>query len=594
MKGEQGMEESFKPLSVSVSQLFGDPKTLYRIPQYQRPYKWVNEQVEQLWYDILDAYENNVENYFLGSIITAKTSDESGYIDVVDGQQRMTTLMILFCVLRDNYKDINSNDTGNPFTVDIDAIKSAISLNNRNRRLRLFTHLNHQSDFSKTILDEGATSSLTPIFKYQLKNDQEPIYKFINTAFIFKEKLSNLASEERGKFVNYLFNKVQLIRIDCSNRDFAIKLFQVLNDRGMDLTAADLIKSYLIGNLNSHFKDDRELLKTYEQSFISDWYNMEEVMKNSDINLSELFTMYEYYLLANNPKKSLTEELQDLFKGKNPNKVISNLKDFANLYDEKIVNTNSKIIYSLRYIRWSMYWKSIVMTAFIEKYKYIDELLIELRRFYYLYWIAGKTLSQIKQSSFNVIKAIKENKHINYIKKIFENKIEKDKIIALVKENIRSREIDEEIWIKPLLILIEYEMTDNSVPHFIKLEKEIQLEHILPKRYDQYREWDYISDKIAGTWLRSIANLTLLSGKKNVEAANSPFNVKMETYSSGKEKNTTAFRISQHILDDYNNNKFKRQWNENALKDRWQWIINQFEKILNIDCDDLKKEGKPL
>ncbi|MDO4689987.1 MAG: DUF262 domain-containing protein [Fusobacterium sp.] len=588
------MEESFKPLSVSVSQLFGDPKTLYRIPQYQRPYKWVNEQVEQLWYDILDAYENNVENYFLGSIITAKTSDESGYIDVVDGQQRMTTLMILFCVLRDNYKDINSNDTGNPFTVDIDAIKSAISLNNRNRRLRLFTHLNHQSDFSKTILDEGATSSLTPIFKYQLKNDQEPIYKFINTAFIFKEKLSNLASEERGKFVNYLFNKVQLIRIDCSNRDFAIKLFQVLNDRGMDLTAADLIKSYLIGNLNSHFKDDRELLKTYEQSFISDWYNMEEVMKNSDINLSELFTMYEYYLLANNPKKSLTEELQDLFKGKNPNKVISNLKDFANLYDEKIVNTNSKIIYSLRYIRWSMYWKSIVMTAFIEKYKYIDELLIELRRFYYLYWIAGKTLSQIKQSSFNVIKAIKENKHINYIKKIFENKIEKDKIIALVKENIRSREIDEEIWIKPLLILIEYEMTDNSVPHFIKLEKEIQLEHILPKRYDQYREWDYISDKIAGTWLRSIANLTLLSGKKNVEAANSPFNVKMETYSSGKEKNTTAFRISQHILDDYNNNKFKRQWNENALKDRWQWIINQFEKILNIDCDDLKKEGKPL
>lgn len=594
MKGEQGMEESFKPLSVSVSQLFGDPKTLYRIPQYQRPYKWVNEQVEQLWYDILDAYKNNVENYFLGSIITAKTSDESGYIDVVDGQQRMTTLMILFCVLRDNYKDINSNDTGNPFTVDIDAIKSAISLNNRNRRLRLFTHLNHQSDFSKTILDEGATSSLTPIFKYQLKNDQEPIYKFINTAFIFKEKLSNLASEERGKFVNYLFNKVQLIRIDCSNRDFAIKLFQVLNDRGMDLTAADLIKSYLIGNLNSHFKDDRELLKTYEQSFISDWYNMEEVMKNSDINLSELFTMYEYYLLANNPKKSLTEELQDLFKGKNPNKVISNLKDFANLYDEKIVNTNSKIIYSLRYIRWSMYWKSIVMTAFIEKYKYIDELLIELRRFYYLYWIAGKTLSQIKQSSFNVIKAIKENKHINYIKKIFENKIEKDKIIALVKENIRSREIDEEIWIKPLLILIEYEMTDNSVPHFIKLEKEIQLEHILPKRYDQYREWDYISDKIAGTWLRSIANLTLLSGKKNVEAANSPFNVKMEIYSSGKEKNTTSFRISQHILDDYNNNKFKRQWNENALKDRWQWIINQFEKILNIDCDDLKKEGKPL
>lgn len=588
------MEESFKPLSVSVSQLFGDPKTLYRIPQYQRPYKWINEQVEQLWDDIWDAYENNVDNYFLGSIITAKTSDESGYIDVVDGQQRMTTLMILFCVLRDNYKDINSNDTGNPFTVDIDAIKSAISLNNRNKRLKLFTHLNHQSDFSKTILEEKATSAIEPISKNQLKNDQEPIYKFKNTAIIFKEKLASLDSEERGKFVNYLFNRVQLIRIDCSNRDFAIKLFQVLNDRGMDLTAADLIKSYLIGLLNSYFKDDKELLKNYEQNFISDWHNMEEIMKNSDINLSELFTMYEYYLLANNPKKSLTEELQELFKKENPNKVVANLRDFANLYDEKIVNTNSKIIYSLRYIRWSMYWKTITMTAFTEKYKYIEELLWELRRFYYLSWIAGKTLSQIKQTSFNVIRAIKESKHINYIKKIFENKIEKDKIIVLVKENLKSREIDEETWIKPLLLLIEYEMTDSSVPHFIKIEKEIQLEHILPKRYDQYEEWNYITDKIAGIWLRSVANLTLLSGKKNVEAANSPFPIKMEVYSSGKEKNTTSFRISQHILDDYNNEKFNKKWDESALKDRWQWFIEQFEKALNVKCDDLKIEGRPI
>ena len=49
---------------------------------------------------------------------------------------------------------------------------------------------------------------------------------------------------------------------------------------------------------------------------MSDWHTMEEIIKNSDINLSELFTMYEYYSLANNPRKSLTEELQELFKNK--------------------------------------------------------------------------------------------------------------------------------------------------------------------------------------------------------------------------------------------------------------------------------------
>ena len=67
----------------------------------------------------------------------------------------------------------------------------------------------------------------------------------------------------------------------------------------------------------------------------------------------------------------------------------------------------------------------------------------------------------------------------------------------------------------------------------------------------------------------------------------------MQVYSCGKTENTTAFRISQHILDDYTNNKFEKCWNEDALKDRWQWFFNQLEKILEVDFKDLKKEGKP-
>ena len=162
------MEESFKPLSLSVNQLFGDPKTLYKIPLYQRPYKWVDEQVEQLWDDVFDAYKNEIENYFLGSIITAKPAEsDSVFTDIVDGQQRLTTLMILFCVLRDNFQDINKNDTENPLSVDIEAVKAAISLNNKVKRLKLFTHAQHQTDFSKEILNEGATCNIEKISKYE-------------------------------------------------------------------------------------------------------------------------------------------------------------------------------------------------------------------------------------------------------------------------------------------------------------------------------------------------------------------------------------------------------------------------------------------
>src|SRR6478735_1003669 len=106
------MEEPFKPLSLSIKELFGNADALYKIPKYQRPYKWENEQVEKLWDDIYEAFENDEQNYFLGSIITAKPRDDekSAYVDVVDGQQRLTTLMILCCVVRDLYPNINSSN----------------------------------------------------------------------------------------------------------------------------------------------------------------------------------------------------------------------------------------------------------------------------------------------------------------------------------------------------------------------------------------------------------------------------------------------------------------------------------------------------
>ena len=80
------MEQPFKPSSLSIRELFGNTDSLYKIPQYQRPYKWEDEQVERLWDDIWEAYENQEQNYFLGSIITAKPRDNerSPYVDVVE------------------------------------------------------------------------------------------------------------------------------------------------------------------------------------------------------------------------------------------------------------------------------------------------------------------------------------------------------------------------------------------------------------------------------------------------------------------------------------------------------------------------------
>jgi uncharacterized protein with ParB-like and HNH nuclease domain len=594
------MEDPFKPQSLSIRELFGNADALYKIPQYQRPYKWEDEQVDKLWDDIYEAYESDDDNYFLGSVITAKPrdNDKSAYVDVVDGQQRLTTLMILFCVLRDMYPDING-DAGedDTFAVDIDTIQSSIAMNGKSRRLKLFTHRQHQSDFEEIVLN-GNTVKLTKPFKYQIRTDEEPKYKFINTAVLFREKLSKLTKEMADDFVNYIFNQVKIIRIDCKNREFAIKLFQVLNDRGMDLTAADLIKSFLIERLSTKYKADPDTLRIREEQFIADWREMEQIIKTCDISLNDLFIIYEYYTLAQNPKKSLYDELQDQFENKDPNWVIGDIKKFATTYYEDIWEAEDKVLFSFWYIRWNMYWKSILLTALHTGYKDYEALKEHLRRFYYLYWIAGKTLSQIKQTSFNLIKWVKEKRTIAKIVKELDEKIQSDGIVDLVKRNLTSEQIAGEAWCKPLLIMMEYNATDDSKLSFIYLDKDLHLEHVLPVKYEKFDEWDHITKDVAAAWLHSAGNITLLSGAKNIEASNNPFKTKITVYKGkgkydNKNEKISAFLITKKIVEDYEQKTYGKEWTIDAMKDRWEWFFSETEELLGISLKKEMKARKP-
>ena len=312
------MTDVFTPLSLTVSQVFinGDP--LYKIPNYQRPYSWSDEQVDKLWDDLYTAYQNNLNdtdidgNYFLGSLIVVPQGN--GFEDVVDGQQRLTTLMILFNVVRALFPSINKdvNAIDNPNVIKIGKINNCIKNTNDISRLRLYTHESHQNDFDNYVLSNTDFVNLKKPTKKEIQN--HPKFRFINTAFIFCEKLLKMTEQDAGDFINYLFNQVKIIKISCSNRAFAIKLFQVLNDRGLDLSAADLIKSILLSSLKDEIKHG---------AFVSDWQSIEQIAENLDVSLTDLFTFYEYYLLGRNPRKSLVDELESEFHGKDANKIIS-------------------------------------------------------------------------------------------------------------------------------------------------------------------------------------------------------------------------------------------------------------------------------
>ncbi len=593
------MEQTFIPLSLSIRELFGNADSLYKIPQYQRPYKWEDEQVERLWDDIWESYENQEENYFLGSITTVKPRDNEGspYSDVVDGQQRLTTLMILFCVIRDLFPNLDEASGDDPFAIDRNTIEASISRFGKSERLKLFTHSQHHSDFEHYIL-KGNTTEIKKPSKSEICNDEEPKYKFKNSAFIFRSKLENLGLQEASALINFLFNKVQIIRIDCRNREFAIKLFQVLNDRGLDLTAADLIKSFLLERLYKLHREDPDAFQLREAQFIADWREMEQTIKHSDIDLNDLFIIYEYYRLAHNPKRSLNDELQEVFKDEDPNDVIRDIKNFAEAYFKHVYLAEDKVIYSLRYVPWTMHWKAIVLTANHIGYAEREAVTTSLQRFYYLYWIAGKTLSQIKQTSFNLIRWVKEERPAEEIQKELNEKLRSDGILSLVSRNLNSDNLASEAWIKPLLILMEYNVPDQSKLSFIKLNRDVHLEHILPVAYEEIKEWGHFSREEANMWLNSAGNLTLLSGSKNIEASNNPFKIKMAVYrGKGKydDKNDkiTAFLITQSIVHDFDSKKYEERWNIDSIHDRWDWFFAELEELLEVDLSSVKLARKP-
>lgn len=578
--------ELFTPRSRTVMQLFMDTDALYRIPKYQRPYKWIDEQVDQLWEDIYTSFEDNIQNYFLGSIITASPQKDSKRFDIVDGQQRLTTLMILFCVVRDLFPNINQNKNN---AITIEYIKNAIS-SFGDERLTLLTDPQHSADFKRYIIEQGATLNHSKPKKYELKDDEQPKLKFKNSSYLLKTKLESIGENKAGELLNYLFNQVSIIRIDCIDRSFAIKLFQVLNDRGMDLTASDLIKSFLLEQIDKKYSANTKNSETEieekiedENEFMTEWRRLENILSGTYDTMNDMFTLYLYYHIARNTKKSLSDELQDIFEMKNPNETIKDFSEFVNIYKQEILEKEDKILYSFWYLRWTIYWKSILLTALHTQYPYYEELKIQLRRYYYLNWIAGESLSTVKQVSFNIISWIKNKKHINYISSILNNKLEKDDIINKFKNNLDSNDIYHTAWIKPLLVLLEYSLTDDSKLSFIELNKTIHTEHVLPIDWQKFEEWkNTISQSDAQKYLHSLGNLTLLSGSKNISASNNPYSIKRNIY-KGKGKHNdsdtgvTAFELTKNIIESY-----PEQWDIDSIIEREQYLKDKIFTLLNV------------
>lgn len=224
----------------SISSAFKDH---YIVPDYQREYVWNDEQVEQLLFDLLDAYNtDNKKAYFLGTIVTY---DSGSQFELIDGQQRLTTFFVLLCAIKRIY--INH---GEPTSV-IDNLIYSPTMNNDGDVINLY-HLQLQYEDAGNCLEliekgEGRPNYLTQSGE-RLFDAFKTIQDFLN------ERFSDLASLK--KFVVFLLNKTSFIRIETYDIADALKIFETINQRGKGLDPMDLLKNMIFRQVDrSKFKE---------------------------------------------------------------------------------------------------------------------------------------------------------------------------------------------------------------------------------------------------------------------------------------------------------------------------------------------------
>jgi uncharacterized protein with ParB-like and HNH nuclease domain len=557
------LETVYKPDTKNVDMIFSDPEGFYQVPDFQRPYSWEDEHIEKLWEDIYAAFEGNRNEYFLGSMIFARQKSPSGY-EVVDGQQRLASLMILICAMRDLYADFLKKSKDQTLNK---RLKNAIKSHVRDKyRLTLITQRNYHDHFLNNILEKVNF----PSNKLTKKEKQKPESKILNAALIFKQKLEENIGRNFARFenfANFLFDRVTAVTIVCKDRSAAITLFQVLNKRGLDLSLADLIKSHLYGELCKS--------ETDRKRFSSNWSMIETYAEQCEEKVEDILTYYIYYKLGTKPERELYAEFMERIAAKNSaNKIFYDFTEFVKNF-VKVYNLHSRVVYSLWYLPNQVFWKTILTAAMKENFGKIDELCDEVRRFYYSYWIAGYTTAKVRDFSFGLLRSIKRKKTVGEIRKEMEKKMREDHVDKRVKEALEEDAYGES-WLKPLLVLIEYQQWDPSVKVFIDLNREIHVDHILPEKWHKIPYWKKKWDRDkAQLWLNKMGNLTLLLGKKNEQASNKPFKDKKEIYKGKRIDGVTAFKINQRILR-------KHDWTEKEVKERQKWLKKQVEKILDV------------
>lgn len=227
-----------------IGHLLGD--RYIEVPPYQRAYSWTDEQVEDLLKDLSDAIRERTAEYFLGTVVL--TTNKDGPHAVIDGQQRLATVSIVICAIRNYFYSVGDNERG-------DTLHSEFLARKDRRDLTEIPHLKlmpgDNSFYEQAILAKPTAGAIAERVKgvpRVLPPSQARLESAMKIATKHVKQLVDQTKEPTKvlmDWIDYLEKRGKVIVVEVNDEASAYTIFEVLNDRGLDLSVADLLKNYL-------------------------------------------------------------------------------------------------------------------------------------------------------------------------------------------------------------------------------------------------------------------------------------------------------------------------------------------------------------
>lgn len=574
----------FKPKKEYVAKLLNDEGRKFIIPLYQRPYRWEIDKCETLWNDVQNAFNNgNGQEYFLGSIIVYETNNDNRF-EVIDGQQRITTLTLLF---RAFYECFQTENKQGDYPLEFGKCvweyerDKGFKFNERHLISEVAT------DNDKNALEEILDKEL------DLKELRKDKSNYAKNYIYFYDKLLDFKqnhSMEWKDFCDFILGrKLFILFVSCDSQDSAMTIFNTLNSRGLPLSNADILKGYIYQNKAESQRKD----------FAEKWRELESSVENTNRikDLDFLFLQYMHIIRAvYKDSDTTTPGILDFFtkKSSTKNKIcygandgwlykydtiyfIVNLGDFW-IHYESYLNEICCRYMSILNIFQNASWKSFVSSLVWKNRRYFEEKnfkdgdfdkenfskdfelnLLKLIKIVTLPFLSG-------QASTNVIDKIIYKVNVSVLNDMDIDinhgyKVPNSDTFCDYFNSTDSRKA------KYILFLDAY-IYDNFLNDIES--NNLEIEHILPKQWQNanFNDWNEGTHK---EYLEQIGNKTLLKKSSNIKCLDNFFANKQKTY---KDSNLKEVREL--------GNREKKTWDKIDIENRNKEIYERLKRFIDL------------